>query len=82
MDPRVQYAYLSVPQFEKRLTEHPVGYIPSEPWSGMDYRMSWVQMHYRQKVCSSGQPGGLEELCFLHSILVLIGLQTLGRGKA
>ncbi|MBJ2355365.1 creatininase family protein [Sphaerochaeta sp. S2] len=37
MDPHVQYAYLSVPQFEQRLAEHPVGYIPlgTLEWHGL-----------------------------------------------
>lgn len=37
MDPHVQYAYLSVPQFEQRLAEHPVGYIPlgTIEWHGL-----------------------------------------------
>jgi len=37
MDLHVQYAYLSVPQFEQRLAEHPVGYIPlgTLEWHGL-----------------------------------------------
>lgn len=37
MEPCVQYAYLSIPQFERRLAEHPVGYIPlgTLEWHGL-----------------------------------------------
>lgn len=37
MDECVQYAYLSVPAFSKRLAEHPVGYLPlgTLEWHGL-----------------------------------------------
>lgn len=51
MDECVQYAYLSIPQFERRMAEHPIGFIP----------LGTLEWHGRQNVlgCDALQAEGL-----------------------